>query len=89
MTKNVSLLMLVLAVAAPVAADSLNVRLVGTYNAPEGPIDVAVTDSLALVADFSQGLRVVSIADPANPTELGAITGPNTTMGVAVRDTLA
>jgi hypothetical protein len=70
-------------------ADSLNVRLVGTYTAPEGPVDVAVADSLALVADFGRGLRIVSIADPTNPTELGVFTGPNTTMGVAVRDTLA
>jgi hypothetical protein len=86
----VALACLLLAASAA-RADSLNCRLVGTYEIPSSPLplDVAVVDSLALVADWSNGLRIVNIADPTNPTEVGLFTGPRSTLGVAVKDTLA
>ena len=89
MTKNVCLLMLVLAAAAPIAADSLNCRLVGTYELPAFPVDVAVVDSLAYVAAWDGGLHIVSIADPQSPSEVGLFGGMGTAMGVAVKDSIA
>ena len=86
------LLALLAAVAVhTVHADSLNCHLVGTYEIPSSPLplDVAVTDSLALVADWSNGLRILNIADPANPSQVGLFAGPRSTFGVAVKDTLA
>jgi hypothetical protein len=85
-------LLLVIAVACAfsvAAADSLNCRLVGTYAIPSSPLplDVAVAGNLALVADWSNGLRIVNIADPTNPTQVGLFTGPRSTFGVAVKDT--
>jgi len=71
-------------------ADSLKCRLVGTYEFPSPfPVDVAVLDSLALVADWGSGLRIVNIADPANPTAVGLFTGPTATYGATAKDTFA
>jgi hypothetical protein len=82
--------MLVLAVAGAARADSLNCRLVGTYDTPAGfPIDVAVADSLVYIAAADGGLRIISLADPQNPSEVGFFGGPATAMGVAVKDSLA
>jgi len=52
--------MFVLAAAGVATADSLNCRLVGTYDAPEGAIDLAVFDSLVYIADWGSGLRIVT-----------------------------
>ncbi len=90
MTKNVCLLMLVLAFAGVATADSLNCRLVGTYDIPVAfPIDVAVVDSLAYIAAADGGLRIVSLADPHNPSEVGVFVGPANTCGVALKDSFA
>jgi hypothetical protein len=89
--KRMMAILCLLAVAAVAQADSLNCRLVGTYQIPSSPLplDVAVVDSLALVADWSNGLRIVNIADPASPTAVGLFMGPRSTFGVAVKDTFA
>jgi hypothetical protein len=52
-------------------ATALNVELVGGYTT-WGAVDVAVQGNFAYVADLGQGLRIIDIADPANPQEIGA-----------------
>jgi DNA-binding beta-propeller fold protein YncE len=84
MTKNVCLLVLVLAVAAPVTADSLNCRLVGTCDTPGRALGVAVAGNHAYVADDEAGLRVISVSDPAHPSEVGYYDTPGDAYGVAV-----
>jgi len=70
-------------------ADSLNCRLVGTYNTPGTALNLAVVDSLIYVADIGGGLRIISAADPQNPYELGSFPDPTIALGVAVHDTFA
>jgi hypothetical protein len=69
------------------AADSLNVRFIGSYDTPYNAVDVAVKGDYAFVADQSSGLRVISIADPAHPTEVGS--SPAYATVVTVRDSYA
>ncbi len=65
-------LSLLLAGVAP-AADSLNVRLIGRWDSLPDYMSfgVAAQGSYAYVADNGGGLRVISVADPAHPTEVG------------------
>ncbi len=73
-----------LLVSAAQAADSLNVRLVGSCRMPETAYGVAVSGGYAFVADWRSGLRVISVADPAHPSEVGHIDTPDSAAGVAV-----
>ena len=43
----------------------------GFCDSPDYANTVAITDTLAYVADESAGLRVVDISDVANPVEVG------------------
>ena len=52
-------------------ADSLNVRRTGSCPTPGRAWGVAVSGSYAYVADEDSGLRVISVSDPAHPTEVG------------------
>jgi hypothetical protein len=70
--------------SAAQAADSLNVRLVGSCHTPSAGYSVAVRDSYAFVADFDSGLRVISVADPAHPIEVGHTDTPDSAIAVAV-----
>lgn len=83
-------LSLLLAGVAP-AYDSLNVRLVGRCDSLPDPFayGVAVQGSYAYVADWTGGLRVLSIADPAHPTEVGFYDTPGHAHGVAVVGAIA
>jgi hypothetical protein len=76
-------------VAVAAAQDSLNCRLVGTYELPAFPIDVAVPDSLTYIAAADGGLHIISIANPQSPSEVGLFGGMGTAMGVAVKDSIA
>jgi hypothetical protein len=87
-TRDVIWLTLGLTIVGIVHADSLNCRLVGTCDLPGFEIDVEVQDSFAYLADFDYGLRIVNVADPQNPSEVGFWGATMITMGVAVRDTL-
>ena len=73
-----------LLVGAAQAADSLNVRLVGGCHTPSACYSVAVRDSYAFVADFDSGLRVISMVDPAHPTEIGHTDTPDSAVRVTV-----
>jgi hypothetical protein len=70
------------------AADSVDVRLIGvcdTHNAH----GVAATEDYAYVADFDSGLRVISVADPAHPAEVGYYDTPHHAQGVAADENYA
>ena len=83
-------LVLLLAGSAP-AVDSLNVRLVGRWDSlPDNfSFGVAAQGSYAYVADFGDGLRVISVADPSHPTEVGYYDTPGQADGVVVLGELA
>ena len=69
------------------AADSLYFRRIGTWSAGGSTYGVAVAGDYAYVAGDSMltnGLHVVSIADPANPTEVGFFHSLAMAWGVAV-----
>jgi len=66
------------------AQDSLNCRLVGYCPTPSLAFAVAVAGDYAYVADDSAGLRVISVADPAHPSEVGYCDTPDAAWGVAV-----
>ena len=83
-------LSLLLAGLAP-AYDSLSIRLVGRWDSlPDYfSFGVAAQGDYAYVADFAAGLRVISVADPAHPTEVGYYDTPGHADGVAVVGNLA
>jgi hypothetical protein len=65
-------------------ADSLNVRLMGSCRTPGLAMAVAVSGGYAFVADWSSGLRVISLSDPAHPAEVGHIDTPDSAERIAV-----
>ncbi len=60
-----------LLVGTAAAVDSLNVRLVGFYYTATAAFGVDVSGDYACIADLAGSLRVISIADPAHPSEVG------------------
>jgi len=68
------------------AADSLNVRLVKIWDVPGYAMGVALRGDLAFVVDWpTGGLRVISVADPAYPMDVGHVDiVPDSAMAVAV-----
>jgi len=66
------------------AADSLNVRLVGTCDTPGYANSVAIGGDYAYVTEGDSGLVVVSIADPAHPVRTAWFVTSNYARDVAV-----
>jgi hypothetical protein len=64
-------------------ADSLYVRFVGRYDMPMTAYSVDASGDLAYVAD-DDALRVISVADPAHPVEVGHCDALGWARGVAV-----
>ncbi|MCH7759920.1 hypothetical protein IIA15_00740, partial [candidate division TA06 bacterium] len=58
------------------AQDSLNVRLVGSYDTPSRAWDVSVSGNYAYVADGDSGLRIIDISNPSSPSEVSAYREP-------------
>ncbi len=54
----------------------------GAFDTPGTAHDVELAGDLAFVADYDQGLRIVSLADPAAPFEVGAYDSPGTATDV-------
>jgi len=52
-------------------ADSLNVRRVGHCGTPSTARGVAVAGDYAYIAGYFAGLRVISVADPEHPSDVG------------------
>jgi hypothetical protein len=83
---RVSLLMICLCVlltSAAAAQDSLYVRLVGQYDMSRTAYGVAAAGDYVCVAN-NDTFRVVSVADPAHPVEVGHCGGLGGARGVAV-----
>lgn len=71
-------------------ADSAHPALIGqTVPLPDVVRDVAVAGSYAYVADYYGGLRVIDVANPAAPDEVGAHDTPGSARGVAVAGSYA
>ncbi len=51
--------------------DSLNCTVVGIYDTDGDSWDIYVIDTFAYVADGSEGLRIINVADPAILVETG------------------
>jgi len=66
------------------AQDSWNVQQLGSISYWDRAESVTVVDTLAYVAASLSGLRIVSIADPANPVEIGFCDTPGYACCVAV-----
>lgn len=64
-------------------------RLGATPPLPGIVRDIALSNGFAFVAGGDAGLRIVDIADPANPTVVGVYYAPGSVESVAVSDTYA
>jgi len=91
MKAHLSVLCLSLLLAGVAQAyDSLNVRLIGRCDMPDNfTFGVAAHGDYAYVADYTAGLRVVSVSDPTQPTEVGYCDTPGHANGVTVIGDLA
>ncbi len=79
-------LALLLVGTAP-AYDSLNVRLIGYREMSNIARGIDVGGDYACVANYSAGLRVMSVADPTSPFEVGHYDNPGISLCVAIIDT--
>jgi len=57
---------------------------VGSYNTPNFAYGVEVVGNYAYVADYSAGLQIIDVSDPANPTLAGSYNTPGSSFGVTV-----
>ena len=64
-------------------------QLAGTYDTPGAAYGVAVEGNYAYVADDDDGIQVIDISDPANPTLAGHYDTPGSAYDVAVRGNYA
>jgi hypothetical protein len=88
--KQTAVLLSVLTLAAVATADSLNVRLVGSCALPGGfTFGEAASGEYVYVANGDSGLRVIAIADPTQPTEVGYIDTRGMAYGVELVGDLA
>ena len=62
---------------------------VGQFADLTHPVSIAVSDSLAYIADADSGLYVINVSDPANPDTVDLFDIPGTAKSVAVADVLA
>jgi len=69
---------------AGAAHASGGIQLIGGCDTPGEAFSVAVSGDYAYVADGDSGLRIVSVADPAHPVEVGYCDTPGWARGVAV-----
>jgi len=87
MKVSVSAFLLTLLLVGPApAVDSLNVRLIGFYHTANMAFGVDVDGDCVCIADPA-GLRVISVADPAHPSEVGHYDTTCSRWHVAIIDT--
>ena len=86
--KHMTVLLSVLALfgTAP-AIDSLNFRLIGLYQTAGAAFGVDVCGDYACISTYAGSLRVISVADPAHPSEVGHYDTTCSPWGVAIIDT--
>lgn len=63
--------------------------VVGTAATPGPARDIAIAGSRGFVACGDRGLRVLDLADAANPRDIGGVTAPGNAMAVAIEGDLA
>ncbi len=80
-------------VAALVLAGSANGQCVpsilGSVDTPSFAAGVAVSGTVAYVADAGFGLQVIDVSDPGSPAILGSVDTPGAANGVAISGTVA
>jgi hypothetical protein len=84
--KPTTVFLLVFALAGTsLAIDSLNLRMIGLYHTDAYGVDVY--GDYACISDFAGSLRVISVADPAHPAEVGHYDTTCSPWGLAIIDT--
>lgn len=58
--------------------------LVGTYDMPGFPVDVAVAGIYAYITDQYEGLTIIDVTEPANPVSVGFYNTPGEALRVTV-----
>src|SRR5438552_3250638 len=61
--------------------------LLGSYDTPGNAYDVALSGTVAYVADGLSGIRIVDVSNPASPILLGSFDTPGDAVGIAVAGT--
>ena len=72
-----------------VLASSVDLRVVGRWLTPSFAEDLAVDGQYAYVADYLEGLQVVSISDPTSPQKVGVLSTGGGAWGIALSGTYA
>ena len=60
-----------------------------SYDTDDRALGVYVKDTLAYIADESDGIRIINVSDPQNPTEIGHYDTYGWSRGIYVQDTFA
>lgn len=68
----------------PQAEGSPSLTPVGTYLSPGIAKDIYVSENYAYVADYTDGLQIIDVADPSNPALVGNYNTPGYTQAVHV-----
>ena len=63
--------------------------IIGSADTPGSALGVAVSGTTAYIADGSDGLQIVDVADPQNPVIIGSVDTPGSAQNVAVSGTNA
>ena len=63
--------------------------ILGSVDTPYQARNVAISGTVAYVADAGSGLQVIDVSNPAAPVILGSVDTPDNALGVAVSGTLA
>jgi len=71
-------------VAGELKLPPFEMSLTGTYNTAGNARGIAIDGNYAFVADYSAGLQVINITNPASPTLAGTYDTPGNAKGVAV-----
>ncbi len=72
-----------------IAAGQCDPAIFGSVDTPGIPGGVAVSGTLAYVADNTSGLQVVDVSNPTAPVILGSVVTPGFARDVAISGTLA
>ena len=84
-TLVVTLVALIALIGTAAAQDSSGVRKVGMlYHDWKAVCDLTVVQNYAYIADDGSGVKVVDIADPEQPSEVGSCSTPGTALSIAV-----
>jgi hypothetical protein len=87
--KRIALISIIMVLMALGEARGQNVELVGSCNLPGWGIDIFELGNYAYVAEYSNGLQIIDISNPAAPIFAGSYDTPDHAYGVYVRDSIA